>query len=137
MAFSERFLAGFALAATIAKDPGAQLAQQGLAAGVSSALTRTARELSALDKAERRARIRLLTVTEAEPPALPAEPASPLRAYALLARKHRGHELPRWLRDAPLPRPGYVADRALTALLARIAARQPSAAEKEAEPWAE
>jgi hypothetical protein len=135
MAFSERFLAGFALAATIAKDPGAQLAQQGLAAGIASALTKTARELAALDKAERRARIRMLAEPEAH--ALPTEPASPLRAYALLARKRRAHEVPRWLRDAPLPRPGYAAERALTALLARIAARPPSAAAKEAERWGE
>jgi hypothetical protein len=137
MSFSERFLAGFALAATIAKDPGARLAEHGLAESIASGLTRTARELSELDKAERRARIR--TLTEPKAYTLPAEPSRPLRAYALLARKRRADEVPHWLRAAALPRPGYVAERALTALLARTASRTPSAAkeEGEVERWGE
>jgi hypothetical protein len=124
--FSERCAAGFALAATIAKDPGGLLAERGIAALASPALTRLARELAEASKAERRARIRALT----EPPAfaLPQTPTAPARAYVALARQARLTAIPDWLRKAPLPRAGYTPDVRLYALLQRIAVRLHGAA---------
>jgi hypothetical protein len=138
MSLTERFLAGFALAATIARDPGAQAARAGLADAVAEPMTEIARELLQLGKADRRARIRALT----EPPA--HTPSSPMaghrRALALLAHK-RSPGAPAWVRDPsdlrelrelrelPLPRPGYAPEPLLTALLTRIAARSQKAAE--------
>ncbi|HEY2732786.1 MAG TPA: hypothetical protein VGI70_02325 [Polyangiales bacterium] len=121
MSFSERFLAGFALAATIAKDKSASAAEGGLAPEVAAEFCVTARELALLDKSERRARVRALTEPLRYP--LPLRATAPIRAYALLARKRAVSEIPPWLRSAPLPRPGYAAERALTSLLGRIAAR--------------
>ena len=121
MSFSEHFLAGFALAATVAKDRGAVLARAGLADAAAYAMTATAREWNELGKTARRARVRAL----AEPPAhvLPAQPTGSARAFALLARKRKASEVPAWLRSTPLPRPGYTPEPKLNALLARIAAR--------------
>jgi hypothetical protein len=132
MVYSERFLAGFTLAATVAKDRGAVLAREGLADAVADAMTATARELTELSKADRRARVRAL----AEPPAhrLPRDAASCPRAYALLARKQRPVEVPDWLRATPLPRPGFTPEPQLQALLARIAARL-TAAEAQDPRW--
>jgi hypothetical protein len=121
MSLSERFLAGFALAATIAKDKSAHAAEGGLASEVAASFSAIARELAELDKSERRARIRALTEPMHRP--LPAQPSAPIRAYALLARKRPVSEIPGWLRSAPMPRPGYAPERALTSLLGRIAAR--------------
>lgn len=115
MSFSERLCSGFALAATIAKDAGADKARPGLAARSTEALTATARELASLPKAERRARVRALM----SPTTLPA-PAHisgaivpPLRALALLASGSA--EI--------VPRPGYTPDPRLLALLQRLAGR--------------
>jgi hypothetical protein len=121
MSFSEHFLSGFALAATIAKDPAAQRAHAGLAASVVAPLTRVARELVELSKAERRARIR--GWTEPASCQLPEAPAQPVRAFALLAHRSAGGSIPLWLRSAPLPRAGYAPDRQLTSLLLRMAAQ--------------
>jgi hypothetical protein len=139
MSLTERFLAGFALAATIARDPGAQAARTGLADAVAEPMTEIARQLLQLGKTDRRARIRALT----EPPAhtLSSPMAGHRRALALLAHKRSagtgaGAAAPaagvrdlRDLRDLPLPRPGYAPEPVLTALLARIAARSQKAAE--------
>jgi hypothetical protein len=129
--FSERCAAGFALAATIAKDPGGLLAERGIAALALMPLTRLARELAQASKAERRARIRALT----EPPAfaLPSTPTVPARAYVSLARQARSTVIPDWLRKAPVPRAGYTPDVRLNALLQRIAVRL----HEEAGAWVE
>jgi hypothetical protein len=127
MNFSQRFLAGFALAATIAKDPGAALARPGLEAGSAEPLLATTRDLLALSKAARRAR-----VSEWMQPLRPSWPKSeseavPLRAFALIAQRSGltpGSGLPRWLFTAPLPRAGYTPEPGLVALLQRIAARR-------------
>jgi len=137
MSSSERFPAGFALAATIAKDPGATAARSGLAEGVADAMTRTARELVALRKTERRARIRALTEPPVHTPSSPtsaalaphAASAGARRALGLLAHQRGGGTAPGWLHDLPLPRPGYSPEPPLTALLARIAARMQREAE--------
>jgi hypothetical protein len=124
MSLSERFIAGFALAATIARDPGASAARAGLAGPIVDAWTYTARELLALGKAERRARIRSLT--EPAPLQFPDRATVPVRAFALLARQaNHSQAALHWLAATPLPRAGYAPDAALTALLARIAARTP------------
>jgi hypothetical protein len=147
MSFSEHFLAGFALAATIAKDPAAQLARAGLAADVVASITRVARETAELSKSERRARIRRWTTTTttnttnttttAPTCALPTEPAQPVRAFALLAHRSTGTSVPAWLRNAPLPRAGYAPDRQLTSLLLRMAARVHAVTQKDASGWDE
>jgi len=125
MTLPPRFLSGFALAATIAKDPGAELARAGLCANIAEPLTATARELMSLSKAERRERVGEWTrPAHADRCVWPREAAHPLRAYALLAQRARGNRaaLPPWLSTAPLPRAGYTPQPQLVALLSRIAA---------------
>lgn len=125
MSFSERFCSGFALAATIAGDPGGERARSGLQEAAREQVTRVARELLALSKVERRARVSAL----AQPPrparsqgaAWPREARAPLRAYALLAQGEPTGSLPAFLRSAPLPRPGFTPEPDLLQLLRRLA----------------
>jgi hypothetical protein len=122
MSLSEGFLSGFALAATIAKDPAAEKARAGLAENVTDAWTATARELAAQPKAERRARVRaFMQPLQAEPAAWPGEGRAPVRALSALWRTQAANTWPEWLRAAPLPRPGYTPPPLLTAVLQRIA----------------
>jgi len=102
--------AGFALAATIARDSGAKLAHIGLAPDVRDAWCGLARDLERCSKAERRERIRKLTQLR-RPRALPRG-LSP-RALELLRAPHAPQKV----------RAGYVPEPALLALLARIAQR--------------
>ena len=102
--------AGFALAATIARDPGAKLAHIGLSPDVRDAWCGLARDLERCSKAERRDRIRKLTRLR-RPRVLPRG-LSP-RALELLCA-------PQALRGV---RPGYTPEPALIALLTRIAQR--------------
>lgn len=60
MFVTEALQAGFALAATIARDSGAKRADVGLAPDVSDLWCRLARDLEALSKAERRQEVRRL-----------------------------------------------------------------------------
>jgi hypothetical protein len=101
--------AGFALAATIARDSGAKRAQIGLAPDVSDAWCGLARDLERLSKAERRERIRRLTLAP-RPAATATRAADGSRSLS-----------------APAPRPGYSAPPLLLALLARIARQAGSA----------
>ena len=122
MSFSDRFCSGFALAATIAGDPGAELARAGLHEPAREPVTRVAREWLGLSKTERRARVSAL----ARPPrgAWPRDARAPLRAYALLAAMHHREaaaSLPAFLRTAPLPRPGFTPEPGLLMLLQRLA----------------
>jgi hypothetical protein len=103
MFVTEALQAGFALAATIARDSGAKHAHIGLAPDVSDAWCGLARDLERLSKAERRERIRKLTQA-------PRPAAAPVR-------------LPR---DGQPPRPGYTPSPMLLALLARSARRSSS-----------
>lgn len=118
MPFSERFCAGFALAATVAGDRNAELASGGLSADIAPPLLDTMRALSALSKKERRDRVRAFLMPQAL--RLPAQPEEPLRAYTLLAQGTGAQALPAWLRAAPLPRAGYTAPPELVALLRRM-----------------
>ena len=124
MLISERFCAGFALAATIAGDRDAELASGGLCADIAPPLLTTVRALSALSKKERRDRVRALL--QPQRPAWPSEPPpahgqahghAPLRAYALIAQGESPQTLPGWVRAAPLPRPGYQPPAELLAVL--------------------
>jgi hypothetical protein len=120
MSFSEDVRSGFALAATIAKDAGADKARPGLAASSVDALTEMARELASLPKAERRARVRALMAPTTLPVSVLTSAAKnhlPLRALALLQQPLPAGQ------GEPLPRPGYTPDARLRALLQRIAAR--------------
>jgi hypothetical protein len=103
MFVTEALQAGFALAATIARDSGAKHAHIGLAPDVSDAWCGLARDLERLSKAERRERIRKLT----QAPRLAAVPASS----------------PRTGQPA---RSGYTPSPMLLALLARSARRSGS-----------
>jgi hypothetical protein len=130
MSFSDHLRSGFALAATIAKDAGADKARAGLAASCVEALTAMARELAKLPKAERRARVRALM----SPSALPAptrtsaasEPA--LRALALLQQLPAGSA-------AVQQRSGFTPDPRLIRLLQRIAARSGHVRRSEEASW--
>jgi hypothetical protein len=115
MSTSERFCAGFALAATIAGDRGGELASTGLHAELAPPLLETVRALGALSKTERRDRVR--AYLQPKPLHWPPAPAWPERAYALLAR---GDGSPSWVYEAPLPRPGYQPPADLLALLRRV-----------------
>jgi hypothetical protein len=130
MTFSESFLAGFALAATIAKDAGAEQARAGLCDASAATLTGAARKLRALSKAERRAQVSAWIRAQAgQAPASatagshavvwPRVPAGPLRAYALLAQRMPASAAPQWLHDIPLPRAGYTPPPQLVERLAR------------------
>jgi hypothetical protein len=119
MPLSERFCAGFALAATIAGDRGAELASTGLHAEIAEPLLDTVRALGALSKKERRDRVRAFL--QLQPLSWPSGPTAPLRAYVLLAQGESSQTLPGWLRSAPLPRPGYKPPPELLALLRRSA----------------
>jgi hypothetical protein len=131
MSCTERFCSGFALAATIAGDPGAEQAQSGLAEPLREPASKLARELLTLGKAERRARVSALLKPQAA--AWPSEARPPLRAYALLARSEPASHLPTFVHAAPLPRAGFTPEPGLVRLLRRIAFQPPT----EAEPWGE
>lgn len=120
---SERFCAGFALAATVAGDRNAELASPGLHADIAQPLIDTVRALGALSKKERRDRVRAFL--QPQPLTWSAEPAAPLRAYRLLAQGESAQTLPSWVRTAPLPRPGYTPSPELLALLRRSARGTP------------
>jgi hypothetical protein len=108
--FSEPVQAGFALAATIARDRGAELARPGVAAAALPGLCALARELEQLSRVERRERIRRLA-----PRALVLPLLHDLHVRASLPRMAGG--------TLPPPRAGYVPERALLVWLARIARR--------------
>jgi hypothetical protein len=101
MVVTEALQAGFALAATIARDSGAKRAQVGLAPDVSDLWCALARDLEAHSKAERRQEIRRLARLHQRPAA---------RSDRLV------------LRNGPT-RPGYTPPPRLLELLARIARR--------------
>lgn len=124
MPISERFCAGFALAATIAGDRGAELASAGLHAELAPPLLDTVRALGALSKAERRDRVRAYL----QPRQLtwPKVATWPERAYVLLAQGANAQTRPDWLRSAALPRPGYQPPADLLALLRRALRSRPS-----------
>jgi hypothetical protein len=132
MSFSERFCSGFALAATIAGDPGAELAQRGLAPDAREAASAVARELLQLGKAERRARVSALLRPEAA--TWPTQARSPLRAYALLARSEPASSLPAFVHAAPMPRAGFTPEPGLLLLLRRIAFKSRDE-QARGEPW--
>jgi len=140
MSFSERFCSGFALAATIAGDPGGERARAGLHESVRESVTGVARELLTLSKAQRRARVSALARPARS--AWPSEARSPLRAYALLARSEPPSTLPAFVHAAPLPRAGFTPEPGLLRLLRRIAFQQtepgdadPAASPERGEPW--
>ena len=122
MQVTETVQAGFALAATIARDPGAKQAHIGLAPEVAGALCGVARDLERLSKAERRERIRRLARAARNRRATPLAGAHALRAQALLGRR----SVPRST-ELSLPRAGFVPEPELLARLARIlpGAREP------------
>jgi hypothetical protein len=135
MTFSESFCAGFALAATIAKDAGAEQARAGLCEASAATLTGAAHELRALSKAERRARVSTWIRANAGPRAAltlnavvwPRVPSSPLRAYALLAQRLGADAAaPAWLRELSelRPRAGYTPDPQLIEQLQRSLQKQ-------------
>jgi hypothetical protein len=125
MFVTEALQAGFALAATIARDSGAKHAHIGLAPDVSDAWCGVARDLERASKAERRDRIRKLTL--AARPALSLHANFSPRALALL-----GAGPGRTSADGSVPtrsissRAGYRPPPTLLAVLARIASRSGS-----------
>jgi hypothetical protein len=118
MQVSETLQVGFALAATIARDPGAKQAYIGIAREVASAWCGLARDLERLSKAERRERIRQLARAARDRNASAVGGPHALRVQALLGRR----SVPRST-ELTLPRPGFVPEPSLLARLARIAPR--------------
>jgi hypothetical protein len=123
MSVTAALQAGFALAATIARDSGAKRAQIGLAPDVSDAWCGLARDLERLSKAERRERIRTLTRRQQAPrPAATATSAAgnmPPESPSAFGSQSRNS-------GVPAPRPGYTAPPMLSALLARIGTNIPA-----------
>jgi hypothetical protein len=118
-----RIREGFALAAASHADRGAALARPGLSPSVAELATSVAREQAARDSVARRQWLRSLLPA---PAALRATVrAVPPRALALLSRSAPPEVGRRWLAAAPLPRPGYVPDAELIAVLHKLAAREP------------
>lgn len=74
MVVTEALQAGFALAATIARDSGAKRAHVGLAPDVSDLWSELARTLEGLSKAERRQEIRRLARAHRRPARRPGHP---------------------------------------------------------------
>lgn len=127
---SEALQAGFALAATIARDAGAKRAHIGIAASVADAWCGLARDLERASKAERRARIRELTRIRSTDGAGSGRPDLSPRALALLSGRHRAASGTRAtfatrvaLGPGTMPRAGFAADPELLDLLHRIARR--------------
>jgi len=124
MACSERFLAGFALAATVSRDRGAQHAREGLHGTVAEVWTRSARELADLPKQARRAAVSAWM--QPEVCVWPATPPAPLLAWALIAQRAQA-PAPPWFqaeaRECSLPRAGYTPEPELVALLMRLVTR--------------
>jgi hypothetical protein len=131
MRVSESQQAGFALAATIARDPGAHRAAPGLAADAREGFCALARDLEHLAKAERRDWVR--RVAQPAPIDFTQQGRRAPRALALLAGRDssRPPRAPQTatkalgpvLAGASLPRPGFVPEPGLYALLSRIARR--------------
>lgn len=118
-----RIREGFALAAAAHSDRGAALARAGLCTSIVEHATTVAREQAAGDSAARRNWLRSLVPS----PAVPRADVTgiPLRARGLLAKSVPADVGRRWLAAAPLPRPGYVPDTELLALLHKLAGREP------------
>lgn len=121
MGWSEEARQGFALAATVAGDPGAELAAQGLAPAVADDLCRLARELAGLSPEERRQRVRSIAARLG--PRLPETVDLPPRALGLLAPDVDAETGRRWMAEAPPPRPGYKPGPGLRTLIRLIAER--------------
>lgn len=119
----ESLQVGFALAATVARDPGARRAEAGLAPGAREGLCALARDLEHLAKLARRDWVR--RVAEARPIDFTQQGRRAPRALALLAGRGPGSRagLGPVLAGASLPRPGFVPEPGLLALLSRIARR--------------
>jgi hypothetical protein len=121
MSWSEQARQGFALAATVADDPGAELAAEGLVISSADDLCRVARELSRLGPEERRQRVR--SIAGLLNPCLPGTVELLPRALALLAAEVDAETGRRWIRESPPPRPGYEPEPGLRALIRLVAER--------------
>jgi hypothetical protein len=121
----ERRREGFALAAAARGDAGAHKAAPGLCADVVADATSVALRLSAGDAAARRRWVRELlhaprtwtpgpSVTAGTPTHIPP------RALGLLATQVDRDLGRRWLKAAPLPRPGFTPEPRLLALLRQL-----------------
>jgi hypothetical protein len=119
MSFSERTVQGFALAAAIADDRGAALAEPGIAPPAARALLTIPRRLASLSSAARRREIE--RITAALRPALPSHPCLPPRALALIAPLAPKPDGRRWLESAPPPRPDYRPEPGLREIVRRVA----------------
>jgi hypothetical protein len=112
---------GFALAASAHGDRGAAKAEAGLARDVAAQVLAAARRNLDADRSERRAWLRELL--EAPSAQLLETAGAPPRALGLLATSVDRATGRRWLASSPLPRPGFVADPRLLALLRKLGSR--------------
>ena len=119
MDWPKRAREGFALAATLAQDRGAERAMAGLSRQAVTSLGSLATKLSTSGRQERRQEVRALAMGHA--PTVPDDLEAAPRALALLAIGVAPELGRRWLTRAPAPRPGFRPQSGLTALLKRIA----------------
>ena len=129
MNLPERMRAGFALAATIAGDPGAKRAGTGLSPALHAELAALAQQLAAMSKAERRAKVRDLAAMAPRSRIDGLVPAAhqagrPVRALALLAGFAEREDGARWLAaGSSLPRPGFAPEPSLLQRLRLLTSR--------------
>lgn len=119
-AFPEQAAEGFAIAAIVHDDPGATLAEPGLAPDALALALGVARRLASQPKADRRAFLRAKLSQAAVD--LEALESAPKRLRAALA-SHVDREVGRqWLLSA-MPRAGYEAEPSLIRCLRALASR--------------
>ena len=118
--WSERRREGFALAAAARGDRGATLGAAGLSTDITREATSVAARLAASEVAVRRSWVREVLERRAELGADEAPCPRPSRALSLIAPSVDVELGRRWLRDAPLPRAGYVPEPRLLVLLRKL-----------------
>ena len=121
MSWSEQARQGFALAATVAGDPGGGAAAGGLVPSAAPDLCRVAAALSRLGPDERRLKIKQMAARLT--PLLPPAPDLPPRALALLAAEVDRETGRRWIEASPPPRPGFEPDPGIRTLVRLVATR--------------
>lgn len=121
---SRRASDGFALAATVLEDAGADRARAALAPETAEVWLETARRLEARDHGARRAEVRRLVGAVRVAPDASAD--LPPRALGLLAAEVPREVGARWMTGAPPPRRGFVASPALRDALRRLAIAAPA-----------
>jgi hypothetical protein len=119
MAWSQRMIEGFLLAAAIAEDAAGEIARVALAPAAAKAAARAAERLETLDAGVRRQELRRIAASLRPPPSEDAVLTA--RARAVLARDMPKEIGRMWLGTSPATRRGWSASRALRETVRRAA----------------